>query len=297
MRSVVPLCSLALGSLYPSITSVSPVHPSPASAGFFQNTHGRAPCLFCCGCVIQAFMSRYQAALLGLGLLLMLLLYVGLPGPSEKTSQLSRGPNVTVQAGLTRGNPQIFYREALPIQRAQRAEVVFLHGKAFNSHTWEQLGTLQLLSKRGYRAVAIDLPGFGSSAPSPEVNTEVGRAELLKQVLQDLEVQNAVLVSPSLSGSYALPFLMRRHHQLRGFVPIAPTSTRNYTRDQFRAVKTPTLILYGELDHTLAQVSLQQLHHLPNHSVVKLHNAGHACYLHNPEAFHLALLAFLDHLP
>lgn len=40
-----------------------------------------------------------------------------------------------------------------------RAEVVFLHGKAFNSHTWEQLGTLQLLSKRGYRAVAIDLPG------------------------------------------------------------------------------------------------------------------------------------------
>lgn len=40
-----------------------------------------------------------------------------------------------------------------------RAEVVFLHGKAFNSHIWEQLGTLQLLSKRGYRAVAIDLPG------------------------------------------------------------------------------------------------------------------------------------------
>lgn len=69
------------------------------------------------------------------------------------------------------------------------------------------------------------------------MNTEAGRAELLKQVLQDLEVQNAVLVSPSLSGSYALPFLMQRHHQLRGFVPIAPTSTRNYTRDQFRAVK------------------------------------------------------------
>jgi abhydrolase domain-containing protein 14 len=31
--------------------------------------------------------------------------------------------------------------------------------------------------------------------------------------------------------------------------------------------------------------------------VVKLHDAGHACYLHKPEAFHLALLAFLDHLP
>ncbi|EDL77311.1 abhydrolase domain containing 14A, isoform CRA_c [Rattus norvegicus] len=90
---------------------------------------------------------------------------------------------------------------------------------------------------------------------------------------------------------------MQSHHQLCGFVPIAPTSTRNYAQEQFQAVKTPTLILYGELDHTLARESLQQLRHLPNHSVVKLHNAGHACYLHKPEAFHLALLAFLDHLP
>lgn len=247
--------------------------------------------------VQKKFMSRYQAALLGLGLLLVFLLYMGLPGPPEQTSRLWRGPNVTVLTGLTRGNSRIFYREVLPIQQACRAEVVFLHGKAFNSHTWEQLGTLQLLSERGYRAVAIDLPGFGNSAPSEEVSTEAGRVELLERVFQDLQVQNTVLVSPSLSGSYALPFLMQNHHQLRGFVPIAPTSTRNYAQEQFGAVKTPTLILYGELDHTLARESLQQLRHLPNHSMVKLRDAGHACYLHKPEAFHLALLAFLDHLP
>ena len=59
----------------------------------------------------------------------------------------------------------------------------------------------------------------------------------MERVLQDLNVQNAVLVSPSLSGRYALPFLMRGHHQLRGFVPIAPASTQNYTHEQFQAVK------------------------------------------------------------
>lgn len=257
----------------------------------------RLPEEFHRGCVVQIFMSRYQAALLGLGLLLMFLLYMGLPGPPRQTSQLGRGPNVTVLTGLTRGSSQIFYREVLPLQQTHRAEVLFLHGKAFNSHTWEQLGTLQLLSKRGYRAVAVDLPGFGNSAPSKEVSTESGRVELLEGVLRDLQLQNTVLVSPSLSGSYALPFLMQSHHQLYGFVPIAPTSTRNYAQERFQAVKTPTLILYGELDHTLARESLQQLRHLPNHSVVKLHDAGHACYLHKPEAFHLALLAFLDHLP
>lgn len=81
------------------------------------------------------------------------------------------------------------------------------------------------------------LPGFGNSAPSKEASTEAGRAELLERVLRDLEVHNAVLVSPSLSGHYALPFLMRGHQQLHGFVPIAPASTQNYTQEQFWAVK------------------------------------------------------------
>lgn len=247
--------------------------------------------------MVQISMSRSQGALLGLGLLLTLLLYVGLPGPPEQTSWLRGQPNVTVLAGLTPGSSPIFYREVLPLHRAHRVDVVLLHGKAFSSHTWEQLGTLQLLSQRGYRAVAIDLPGFGSSAPSKEASTEAGRAELLARVLRDLEVKNAVLVSPSLSGHYALPFLMRGHHQLRGFVPIAPTSTESYTQEQFRAVKTPTLILYGELDHNLARESLRQLRHLPNHTVVKLRAAGHACYLQQPQDFHLALLGFLDRLP
>lgn len=247
--------------------------------------------------MVQISMSRSQGALLGLGLLLTLLLYVGLPGPPEQTSWLGGQPNVTVLAGLTPGSSPIFYREVLPLHRAHRVDVVLLHGKAFSSRTWEQLGTLQLLSQRGYRAVAIDLPGFGSSAPSKEASTEAGRAELLERVLRDLEVKNAVLVSPSLSGRYALPFLVRGHHQLRGFVPIAPAATESYTREQFRAVKTPTLILYGELDHNLARESLRQLRHLPNHTVVKLRAAGHACYLQKPQDFHLALLAFLDRLP
>ncbi|KAM4821686.1 protein ABHD14A isoform 2-T2 [Thomomys bottae] len=245
----------------------------------------------------SAFMSRYQAAVLGLGLLFLLLLYVGLSRPPEQTSWLWRHPNVTILAGVTRGNSPIFYREVLPLHQARRVEVVLLHGKAFSSHTWEQLGTLQLLSQRGYRAIALDLPGFGNSAASREASTEVGRAKLLERVLQDLEVHNAVLVSPSLSGLYALPFLMQGHRQLQGFVPIAPTSTQNYTQEQFWAVKTPTLILYGELDHILAPKSLRQLRHLPNHSVVKLPNAGHACYIQKPRDFHLVLLDFLDHLP
>lgn len=41
----------------------------------------------------------------------------------------------------------------------RRPDVLFLHGQAFTSETWEALGTLALLAAEGYRAIAIDLPG------------------------------------------------------------------------------------------------------------------------------------------
>uniref|UniRef100_A0A2K6EZK3 Abhydrolase domain containing 14A n=1 Tax=Propithecus coquereli TaxID=379532 RepID=A0A2K6EZK3_PROCO len=73
--------------------------------------------------MVQTSMSRSQVALLGLSLLLMLLLYVGLPGLPEQTSWLWGNPNVTVLAGLTPGNSPIFYREVLPLHQPRRPQL------------------------------------------------------------------------------------------------------------------------------------------------------------------------------
>ena len=52
----------------------------------------------------------------------------------------------------------VFYREAVP-KGSPNLNVLLLHGQAFSSETWLELGTLHLLACMGHRAVAIDIPG------------------------------------------------------------------------------------------------------------------------------------------
>ncbi|NXK45994.1 ABHEA protein, partial [Chauna torquata] len=140
------------------------------------------------------------------------------------------------------------------------------------------------------------LPGYGDSPLTETVATQQGRVAFLEHILEELGMHRPVLVSPSMSGLFALPFLLAQGDQLAGFVPIAPVGTRDYTAGQYRQVQTPTLILYGDRDTGLGRQALQNLRHLPRHSVVVLPDAGHACYLDKPGEFHQVLLGFLGQL-
>ncbi|KAM9133882.1 LOW QUALITY PROTEIN: protein ABHD14A-like [Pangshura tecta] len=259
---------------------------------------------------------RNRLGLLVLGVLVTFVLYLLLPAiqherftsragshkaqaRAEEKSQ--QDVNVTVLTGTIAGSPSILFREGFLLQRAgtpspKRLEVIFLHGQAFTSKTWEDLGTLTLLSEEGYRSIAIDLPGYGNSPPSDAVSTEQGRVAFLQHVLKELGIQRPVLISPSMSGRYSIPFVLVHGAQLKGFVPIAPVGTQDYTSQQYQQVQTPTLIVYGERDTGLGAQSLQSLQQLPKHKTVALPDAGHACYLEKPREFHEALLAFLGEL-
>jgi abhydrolase domain-containing protein 14 len=166
--------------------------------------------------------------------------------------------------------------------------VLFLHGARFNSETWRELGTLELLARRGYYVLALDLPGFGASE-----STDIPPDDLLASLLPLLSDRPLVVVSPSMSGRFSLPLVAHRPSYLAGFVPIAPADLSQHL-DSLRGSTVPTLIFWGEKDDLVPVRQAESLAKaMPNSRKVILEGAGHPCYLDRPIEFHRELLQFL----
>uniref|UniRef100_A0A672ZX95 Putative protein-lysine deacylase ABHD14B n=1 Tax=Sphaeramia orbicularis TaxID=375764 RepID=A0A672ZX95_9TELE len=230
----------------------------------------------------------------------------------------------------------LFFRQSEPATGEARMSVLLLHGIRFSSENWLNIGTLETLAKAGCRAVAIDLPGesegselhhlklcccsppaalflkpsclslpFGSpssglgrskSAKAPAAVGELAPASFLKEVCEQLSLSPVVVVSPSLSGMYSLPFLLQHQALIRAYIPVAPICTEKFSAEQYQSVKVPALIVYGDQDAQLGEASLHNLSNLANHRVVVMKGAGHPCYLDDPDTWHKALTDFLNTL-
>ena len=165
--------------------------------------------------------------------------------------------------------------------------VLLLHGGRFSSETWRELGTLEALSHAGLRAVAIDLPGFGASAPG-----ELERADVLPRVVQALGVEQVVLVSPSMSGTFSLPFVLDHPESVLGYVPIAPAGLGPY-RERLGEIHISTLILWGSDDTVIPLATGRELSLAISGSELSVFDgAAHPCYLDDPARFHRELIAF-----
>ena len=150
---------------------------------------------------------------------------------------------------------------------------------------------LDLLKQNQIDVVAIDLPGFGANKNEP------APANKVSYINSYFPSSDFILVSPSMSGAYSLPFLFEKPERLAGFVPVAPVGTERFPTEKFESLQVPTLVIYGQLDRGLGVKSAAKLTKIPNSETLVIPNGKHPCYLDDPDLFHEKLIAFVKSRP
>lgn len=120
--------------------------------------------------------------------------------------------------------------------RGKGRAVVLLHGFLGAKEIWEQ--SIEALSK-GYRVIAVDLPGHGETGCTGYAHSMEEMARSVKAVLDGLRLKKYVLIGHSMGGYVALAFADLFPDHLRGlclYHSSAYADTEERKADRLRAI-------------------------------------------------------------
>ncbi len=104
----------------------------------------------------------------------------------------------------TRDGVELYYKDWGP---RSGQPIVFCHGWPLNSDSWE--AQMIFLAEQGYRCVAHDRRGHGRSSQPWEGNDMDHYADDLAQVIEQLDLKNAVLIGFSTGGGEVARYVGR----------------------------------------------------------------------------------------
>ncbi|MCS7036890.1 MAG: alpha/beta fold hydrolase [Saprospiraceae bacterium] len=122
--------------------------------------------------------------------------------------------------------------------------LLFLHGLGSNLKCWQK--NLDTLSRR-FRCIALDLPGYGMSSKSDDYPYGMAFfADVVREFMDSLHLQNVVLVGHSMGGQIALTEVLRGNDRIKKMVLLAPAGIETFSEQEktwFRTIYTPEMLM------------------------------------------------------
>lgn len=122
--------------------------------------------------------------------------------------------------------------------------LLFIHGLGSNLKAW--LKNLDTLSQH-FRCIALDLPGYGMSSKSDDYPYGMTFfADVVRELMDSLQLQNVVLVGHSMGGQIALTEALRGNDRVKKMVLLAPAGIETFSDQEkmwFRTVYTPEMLM------------------------------------------------------
>jgi abhydrolase domain-containing protein 14 len=88
--------------------------------------------------------------------------------------------------------------------------------------------------------------GYGNS--SLPVIQDSGTVQWLTKLVRALRLSNFVIISPSMSGRFAIPYVMQSHtkqQSILGFIPIAPVGTNKFDTADYKKITVSQLVCFN----------------------------------------------------
>ncbi len=183
--------------------------------------------------------------------------------------------------------------------------VVLFHGNGLSLDSWKKTKTLGLLSSKGYRVFAIDLPaGKGSQSDKLSPNVLKNDPDKILAVIDklfdvlDVGRSSLAIVGPSMGGGFALAYALRKPTRVGALVLISPSIYRIPEREKnnLSSLDIPVLLVWGDADSVfpLEEYGRPLKEKLPRAKLLVVHRGRHSVYLDMPDEFNEALLHFLS---
>ncbi|MCB0571548.1 MAG: alpha/beta fold hydrolase [Phaeodactylibacter sp.] len=126
--------------------------------------------------------------------------------------------------------------------------ILFIHGLGSYAPAWKK--NIESL-RADYRCLAIDLPGYGKSSKGNYEASMTYFATVIKDFLDVLGIDKAVLVGHSMGGQIALTTALSYPEKVESLVLVAPAGFETFhkgERQWFREVLTPTSVKLTTVD-------------------------------------------------